>query len=192
MRVLLVDNYDSFTYNVVAMLVQLGADVQVVPNDAGSLSETTAPSFDAIIISPGPGGPESAGISCSLVSAAIDLNIPLLGICLGMQCIAQVCGSRVIPLDKGMVHGKASAIIHDGQGVYTDMKQRFLAGRYHSLVVGEQTLSKDLVASAHTEDGVLMGIRHRSAPVEGVQFHPESVLTPNGMDIVSRFLEVAC
>ncbi len=190
MRVLLVDNYDSFTYNVADVIARLGAQVEVVRNDVESVEQLLARGCDAIVLSPGPGGPDGAGVSRELVHAAIERGIPLLGICLGMQCIGDALGASVVRLD-GVVHGAATPLVHDGDGIFAGAPQRMDAGRYHSLVVDEQTLPAELVATAHTDDGVLMAVRHASAPVVGIQFHPESILTPHGPDLLARFLEAA-
>ena len=191
-RVLLVDNYDSFTYNVADVLARLGADVEVVRNDARTVEQLLAGGCDAIVLSPGPGRPDGAGVSRELVHAAIERDIPLLGICLGMQCIGDALGAKVVRLPGGgVVHGQATALVHDGAGVYAVAPEQLDAGRYHSLVVDEATLPDELVATSHTVDGVLMGVRHRSARVEGIQFHPESILTPHGPQLLARFLEAA-
>lgn len=187
MRVLLVDNYDSFTWNVADLLARLGADVDVVRNDATSAEALLERRHEAIVLSPGPGGPERAGVSIQLVNEAIVRRIPLLGVCLGMQCIGAALGARIERLS-GVVHGAASPVVHDDAGVYAGIEQQFAAGRYHSLVVAEDTLPPQLLATAHTTDGVLMGIRHVDAPLEGVQFHPESILTPRGGALLANFL----
>ena len=190
MKVLLLDNYDSFTYNVAHQLEQLGANVVVVRSDADRVEVLLRERYDAIVISPGPGTPDEAGISIDLINAAIEQDIPLLGICLGMQCIAQALGGSISRL-QGVVHGTASPVHHDGAGIYVDMPQPFAAGRYHSLVVDEATLPETLVATARTADGVLLGVRHVNRCIEGVQFHPESILTPHGDLLVSAFLAQA-
>ena len=190
MRIVLVDNYDSFTWNVADRLATLGARVDVLRNDAVTADELLAQGHDGIVLSPGPGGPDGAGVSLELVHEAEARDIPLLGICLGMQCIGQAFGGRVVRLG-GVVHGAASPVEHDGAGLYAGLEQGFEAGRYHSLVVEETTLPEVLVATAHTADGILMGIRHRSAPMAGVQFHPESILTPRGDRILDNFLTSA-
>jgi anthranilate synthase/aminodeoxychorismate synthase-like glutamine amidotransferase len=190
MNVLLLDNYDSFTHNVADALARLGADVDVVRCDAESVDELLARGADALVISPGPGSPHAAATSRELVIAAARRRIPLLGICLGMQCIAAAYGARIERLER-VVHGAASTVVHDGDGVFRDLPERFAAGRYHSLVVAQATLPPGLRAVAHTEDGVLMGIRHRALPIHGVQFHPESILTPAGDRLLGTFLELA-
>ena len=191
MKVLLIDNYDSFTYNVADVLARLGAEVDVVRNDATTVADVLAGAPDAIVLSPGPGGPADAGICLDLVSAAHEQGVPLLGICLGMQCIGAAYGGTIARLG-GVVHGSASPVVHDGEGLFHDLPQRFDAGRYHSLVVDEASLPAELVATAHTDDGILMGLRHRAARVSGVQFHPESILTPEGPRLLANFLaEVA-
>jgi anthranilate synthase/aminodeoxychorismate synthase-like glutamine amidotransferase len=191
MNVLLVDNYDSFTWNVADLLARLGAQVDVVRNDATSVEDIMRGArYDAIVLSPGPGGPEEAGICVDLVHAAARADVPLLGICLGMQCIGAAYDGSITRLD-GVVHGAATPVVHDSGGVFANVPQRFAAGRYHSLVVDEATLPVQLRATAHTEDGVLMGLRHRSARIEGIQFHPESILTPEGPKLLLNFLEEA-
>ena len=187
---LLIDNYDSFTWNVADALAQQGAEVQVVRNDAATTDELMALEPTAIVISPGPGAPASAGVSVDVVRAASRERIPLLGICLGMQCIAAAYGGDIVRLG-GVVHGSASPVEHDARGVFAGMPQGFDAGRYHSLVVADATMPDELVATARTPDGVLMGIRHRALEVHGVQFHPESILTPLGGQLFARFLELA-
>ena len=190
MRVLLIDNYDSFTWNVADLLARLGAVVDVIRNDAATLAELLAREHDAIVLSPGPGGPDGAGISVAVVEAASQRDIPLLGICLGMQCIGIAYGARISRLG-GVVHGCASAVHHDGAGMFEGVPQGFSGGRYHSLVVDEATLPLGLTATAHTDDGVLMGVRHDTACIEGVQFHPESILTEHGDLLLGGFLRRA-
>jgi anthranilate synthase component 2 len=184
---LLIDNYDSFTFNVAGALAERGAEVEVVRNDAATVEELLALEPSSIVISPGPGGPSSAGISVAMILAAAERRIPLLGVCLGMQCMGAAFGGDIVRLG-GVVHGSASPVEHDGSGVFAGMAQGFDAGRYHSLVVADATLPQELVVNARTPDGVLMGIRHRELPMHGVQFHPESILTPQGGRLFANFL----
>ncbi|MCW2955811.1 MAG: anthranilate synthase, component [Thermoleophilia bacterium] len=181
----LIDNYDSFTWNVAGMLAEQGAEVEFVRNDAIDVAGVLALQPERIILSPGPGGPADAGICEALVHAAVERCIPLVGICLGMQVIGHAFGASIVRLDH-VVHGSASPIDHDGSGVFAGVPAGFAAGRYHSLVVEEASLPAELVATAHTPDGVLMGVRHRTLPIEGVQFHPESILTPEGHRLLAN------
>jgi anthranilate synthase/aminodeoxychorismate synthase-like glutamine amidotransferase len=183
--ILLVDNYDSFTYNLYQYLGELGAAIRVVRNDAVSVREALASSFEGIVISPGPGLPKDAGISLDLVRAVRD--VPVLGVCLGHQAIGQAFGGEVARA--APMHGKTSIVHHDGQGVFSGLPNPFVATRYHSLVVKRDTLPSCLQLSAWTEDGVVMGLRHRNLPIDGVQFHPESFLTTVGKDLLRNFLQ---
>jgi anthranilate synthase component II len=185
-RVLLVDNYDSFVYNLVQELGELGADPVVHRNDAIDVDGIRGASPDAILISPGPGRPEDAGISNAVI-AQLAGEFPILGVCLGHQAIGEVYGGEVVAAPS-IMHGKTSAIHHDGQGVFAGLPDPFVATRYHSLVVDPSSVPGDLEVSATTADGVIMGLRHRTLPVEGVQFHPESLLTPEGPSLLSNFL----
>jgi anthranilate synthase component 2 len=186
--VLVIDNYDSFTYNLVQYLGELGAEVQVMRNDVVSLEEVAATKPDRIVISPGPGRPEQAGVTMSVIRH-LGQATPVLGVCLGHQAIGAVFGGSVVRADKPM-HGKTSTIEHDGRGVFNGISGPFLASRYHSLVVAESDLPDALEVSARTrEDGAIMGLRHRTWPVHGVQFHPESILTGEGRRILRNFLE---
>ena len=185
-KVLLVDNYDSFTYNLVQELGELGADPVVFRNDAIDVAGIRDQTPDGIIISPGPGRPEDGGISMEVV-AELGADIPVLGVCLGHQCIGQVFGALVGPAPK-LMHGKTSPVIHDGAGVFAGMANPFEATRYHSLVVERASVPDVLEVSAETADGVVMGLRHRSLPIEGVQFHPESILTRVGPQLLANFL----
>jgi len=186
--VLVIDNYDSFTYNLVQYLGELGADVQVMRNDAVSIGEVCAARPKHIVISPGPGRPEQAGITMDVIRQ-LGSTIPVLGVCLGHQAIGAVFGGNVVRAGVPM-HGKTSTIEHDGRGVFNGISGPFLASRYHSLVVSDTGLPADLEVSARTrEDGVIMGLRHRRWPVHGVQFHPESILTGEGRRILRNFLE---
>jgi len=186
--ILLIDNYDSFTYNVANALTMAGADdVRVIRNDAATVDELLALEPDAVCISPGPGGPDTAGVSVEMIRAAAERRLPLLGVCLGMQCMGAAFGGDIVRLGH-VVHGSASPIEHDDTGVFTNLPQGFDAGRYHSLVVADATLPEALVVNARTPDGVLMGVRHRELPMHGVQFHPESILTPRGGELFENFL----
>jgi anthranilate synthase component 2 len=186
--VLVIDNYDSFTYNLVQYLGELGAEVQVMRNDVVSLEEVAATKPDRIVISPGPGRPEQAGVTMNVIRR-LGQATPVLGVCLGHQAIGAVFGGSVVRADRPM-HGKTSTIEHDGRGVFNGISGPFLASRYHSLVVAESDLPDALEVSARTrEDGAIMGLRHRTWPVHGVQFHPESILTGEGRRILRNFLE---
>jgi len=184
--VLLLDNYDSFTYNLVQYLQVLGADVEVVRNDELSLAALEAMAPTRIVISPGPGAPEQAGLALELVAAFVG-RVPILGVCLGMQVIAQVFGAEII-CAPAPVHGKTAAIRHDGRTLFAGISNPFAAMRYHSLVVARAGFPAELEVSAETDDGLLMALRHRSWAVEGVQFHPESILTEEGMLLLENFL----
>jgi anthranilate synthase/aminodeoxychorismate synthase-like glutamine amidotransferase len=186
--VVVIDNYDSFTYNLVQYLGELGADVRVMRNDVVSLDEIAAAKPDHIVISPGPGRPENAGVTMNVIRRFGETT-PLLGVCLGHQAIGAVFGGAVVRAVVPM-HGKTSTIEHDGRGVFHGISGPFLASRYHSLVVSAEGLPGDLDVSARTrEDGAIMGLRHRTWPVQGVQFHPESILTGEGMRILRNFLD---
>jgi para-aminobenzoate synthetase component 2 len=195
--ILVIDNYDSFTFNLVQALQAAGADVQVVRNDQitreeiEALAEADGAALNGIVISPGPGDPERAGVSIDTVKLAADRRIPLLGVCLGMQSMGAAYGASIVRAPT-LVHGEASEVVHDGTGLLQGMPETFPAARYHSLMVDPATLPADLYVSATSpEDGVVMGLRHRSLPIEGVQFHPESVLTPDGPHLLANFLRLA-
>jgi len=185
-RVLLIDNYDSFVYNLVQELGELGADPVVHRNDAIDIAGIEALSPDAIVISPGPGRPESAGISKEVISTFAG-RIPILGVCLGHQAIGEVYGGRIVSAPT-LMHGKTSRIHHDGTGVFAGLPNPFVATRYHSLVIDPPSVPGVLEVTARTSDGVVMGFRHREFAVEGVQFHPESVLTASGPALLENFL----
>src|ERR671935_2521552 len=186
--VVVIDNYDSFTYNLVQYLGELGAQMQVMRNDAVSVDAILAARPDRIVISPGPGRPEEAGVTMPVIQC-LGNTTPILGVCLGHQAIGAVFGGSVVRAAVPM-HGKTSTIEHDGRGVFTGIHGPFVASRYHSLVVDGATMPEALEVSARTrEDGVVMGLRHRSWPVHGVQFHPESILTGEGRRILRNFLE---
>jgi anthranilate synthase/aminodeoxychorismate synthase-like glutamine amidotransferase len=188
-RVLVIDNYDSFVYNLVQELGELGADPVVHRNDAIDIDGIRAAAPEAILISPGPGRPEDAGISDAVIRELAG-EYPVLGVCLGHQAIGQVFGGQIVAAPT-LMHGKTSSIHHDGQGVFVGLPDPFIATRYHSLVVDPASVPDCLEVSATTSDGVIMGLRHRTLPIEGVQFHPESLLTPNGPDLLSNFLAAA-
>ncbi|MGD0115824.1 MAG: aminodeoxychorismate/anthranilate synthase component II [Dehalococcoidia bacterium] len=184
---LLIDNYDSFTFNLYQYLSELGAQPHVVRNDAATLDEIEAMAPERIVISPGPGTPKEAGISVEVVRRFAGV-VPVLGVCLGHQCIGEAFGATVDGAGE-IVHGKLSEIHHDGRGVYRDLPNPFPATRYHSLAVRRESVPPCLEISAWTESGLVMGIRHRDLPVEGVQFHPESIMTAAGKSLLRNFLE---
>ena len=186
--VLVIDNYDSFTYNLVQYLGELGADVQVMRNDAVALSDVVAANAAGIVISPGPGRPEHAGVTMSVIRS-LGERTPVLGVCLGHQAIGAVFGGSVVRASAPM-HGKTSTIEHDGGGIFSGISGPFVASRYHSLIVSDKDLPSDLLVTARTKDeGLIMGLRHRQWPVYGVQFHPESILTGEGKTILRNFLK---
>ena len=189
MRILLVDNYDSFVYNLAQAFGALGAEPVVVRNDTG-LDDLIALDPDAVVVSPGPGTPDDAGVSVEAIRH-FGPRKPLLGVCLGHQCIGTAFGGRVDRAAVGPVHGKTSKVEHDGRGVYEGLPAPFVATRYHSLAIEEDTFPPDLEISSRSEDGIVMGVRHRDFPVEGVQFHPESVLTEDGPRLLHNFLRLA-
>ena len=188
-RVLIIDNYDSFTYNLVQQLGEIGAEITVFRNDAIDIAGIRAVAPDAIVLSPGPGRPEDAGITCMVIE---DLGgeIPILGVCLGHQAIGQVFGGEIVAAPT-LMHGKTSQIHHEGTGVFTGLPDPFTATRYHSLVIDPTTVPEVLEVTATTADGVIMGVAHRSLNIHGVQFHPESILSPLGPQLLATFLECA-
>jgi anthranilate synthase component 2 len=189
MKVLLLDNYDSFTYNLAQYLGELGHAPAVHRNDTISLGEVESMKPDRIVISPGPGRPEDAGITVDVIRQC-GRRIPVLGVCLGHQGIGHAFGGEVVRAPT-LMHGKVSSVQHDGRGVFAGVAQPFVAGRYHSLIVADPP-PEALEISARTDEGIIMGLRHREWPVHGVQFHPESVLTGEGMKILRNFLELPC
>jgi len=185
----MIDNYDSFTYNVVQYLGELGAEVQVVRNDEISVADIRALAPQQIVISPGPCTPNEAGISMAVIEAFAGV-VPILGICLGHQCIGQVFGGKVVRAGR-LMHGKTSLVHHDGRGVFAGLPNPFQAGRYHSLIAQRDTIPAALEITAWTPEGEIMGVRHRELAVEGVQFHPESILTPDGPQLMGNFLRAS-
>jgi anthranilate synthase/aminodeoxychorismate synthase-like glutamine amidotransferase len=188
MQILIIDNYDSFTYNLVQYLGELGADLDVKRNDSASVSSLLDAAPDGLVISPGPGVPQNAGVSIEAVQRFGDAGIPVLGVCLGHQAIGEAYGGKTVRA-RTIMHGKTSAIEHERRGVFVGLPQPFDATRYHSLVVEEASLPIVLEVTARTGDGEIMGVRHREKPVEGVQFHPESILTLEGKSLLSNFLD---
>lgn len=184
--ILLIDNYDSFTYNIYQMIANMGREVEVIRNDKITTVEIDSAKYEAIVISPGPGTPDDAGV-CKDVVRVFAGKVPILGICLGHQVIGEVFGGKVIRAGK-FVHGKTSPVKHIGTGAYQGLSQDILVGRYHSLIVERESLPDCLEITAELEDGMIMGIRHRDYKVEGIQFHPESILTPDGEKILGSFL----
>jgi para-aminobenzoate synthetase component 2 len=192
LRVLVLDNYDSFVYTLNGYLRQLGAETDVLRNDAldeGELADRLS-GYDAVLLSPGPGKPSDAGVSIPLVHAALLSATPLLGVCLGHQAIAEAFGGVVTNAEE-LMHGKTSRVVHDESGLFAGVPEPFTATRYHSLAVVDGTVPQELVVTARTEGGVIMGLQHRSAPIYGVQFHPESVMTEGGHRLLANWLEVA-
>jgi anthranilate synthase/aminodeoxychorismate synthase-like glutamine amidotransferase len=186
---LVIDNYDSFTYNLVQYLGELGERIEVRRNDQVTVAEITGSLRpERIVISPGPGTPDNAGVSLAVIKQLAG-RIPILGVCLGHQAIGQAFGGKVIR-SPVLMHGKASEICHDGKTIFSGLEDHFSAGRYHSLVVDRETLPASLEISAYTDDETIMGLRHRELKVEGVQFHPESILTPNGKKLLANFLKL--
>lgn len=187
--IVVIDNYDSFTYNLVQYLGELGIKIQVYRNDKISIREITKKDLTGIVISPGPCTPKEAGISVEVVQK-LGAKIPILGVCLGHQSIGVAYGGRVVPAKK-LMHGKTSPIYHNQKGLYLGIDNPFIAGRYHSLVLDPLSLPLCLKITARTEDGTIMGVRHKEYPVEGVQFHPESILTSSGKNILKNFITIA-
>jgi anthranilate synthase/aminodeoxychorismate synthase-like glutamine amidotransferase len=186
-NVLLIDNYDSFTYNLVQAFLILGAEVQVHRNDAIDVAAALALAPTHLVISPGPGTPQQAGVSMQMIHAFAG-RIPIFGVCLGHQSLVEAFGGKVVRASR-LMHGKVSPVTHDGKGLYSGMVQSFAAGRYHSLIADPESIPPMLEVTSRTDQGEIMGVRHRSLPIEGVQFHPESVLTPDGPILMGNFLK---
>lgn len=188
-RVLVIDNYDSFVYTLNGYLHELGAETTVIRNDAIDVTEidATLAEYDAVLLSPGPGKPADAGVSIPMVRAAQQSGTPLFGVCLGHQAIAEAFGATVTNAEE-LMHGKTSQVTHDGSDLFIDVRQPFTATRYHSLAVVAETVPDDLIVTAWTSGGIIMGVKHRTAPLVGVQFHPESVLTEDGYRMIGNWL----
>ena len=184
-RILVIDNYDSFVFTIVGYLQEIGADCEVVRNDA--IAAADGADFDGILVSPGPGTPQDAGVSIAMITACARRNQPMLGVCLGHQALGVAFGATVSRAPE-LLHGKTSMVHHDGSGVLEGLPSPFTATRYHSLTIDPATVSGDLIATAHTDSGVIMAVRHRTLPLEGVQFHPESVLTQGGHRLFANWL----
>ena len=186
--ILVIDNYDSFTYNLVQYLGELGAQMRIFRNDEITVPEAEALQPEKVLISPGPCTPREAGVSCDIIRAFAG-RVPILGVCLGHQCIGEVFGGRIVRADR-LMHGKTSPIHHRGESVFQGLPSPFEATRYHSLIIERETLPGELLLTAWTEEGEIMGVRHRDLPVHGVQFHPESILTREGKRLLKNFLEM--
>jgi anthranilate synthase/aminodeoxychorismate synthase-like glutamine amidotransferase len=185
-RMLLIDNYDSFTYNLVQAFAAMGANVLVYRNDAITVEEALALEPTHLVISPGPGRPEDAGVSLAMIEAFAG-KVPILGVCLGHQSIVQQHGGKIVRAER-LMHGKTSMVKHDGETIFASLSNPFEVGRYHSLCAEEASLPEDLYVTAQTDRGEIMGVRHKSLQIEGVQFHPESVLTPEGDELMANFM----
>ena len=186
--ILMIDNYDSFTYNLVQYLGDLKAEVEVHRNDKITVDEVVAKKPEGILISPGPSDPDHAGICMDLIARAAEENIPLFGVCLGHQAIGQVFGGKIIRT--APMHGKTSEIIHDGKSVFKGLPSPYEATRYHSLIIERETMPDCLEITSETEDGTIMGVMHKEKPIHGVQFHPESIATKHGHDLIQNFLDI--
>ena len=189
MRMLLIDNYDSFTYNLVQAFAALGAEVIVQRNDAITVEEALQLNLTHLVISPGPGRPEDAGVSVAMIAAFAE-RLPMLGVCLGHQCLVSHFGGEIVRAER-LMHGKTSMTKHDGKTIYGSLSQPFEVGRYHSLCAEHESLPDVLQLTAQTNRGEIMGVRHKTLPLEGVQFHPESVLTPEGDQLMANFLQMS-
>lgn len=184
--ILIIDNYDSFTYNLYQLVAEFGAAVRVVRNDELSIDQIRELKPSGIILSPGPGHPKDAGVTVDVL-LELGASIPVLGVCLGHQAIAQAFGGQVVSAPR-LMHGKSSVVTHDKLGIFAQSESPMQVGRYHSLMIATETIPDCLQVTSQTEDGLIMGVRHRQLPIEGVQFHPESVLTPNGQNLIKQFL----
>ena len=187
-RILLIDNYDSFTYNLVQAFAAMGAEVLVYRNDAINVEEAMQLGFSHLVVSPGPGRPEDAGVSLQMIGAFAG-RVPVLGVCLGHQCLVSYFGGDIVRAER-LMHGKTSLVTHDDRSIFHGLSKPFEAGRYHSLCVERGSLPAELELSAETTEGEIMAVRHRSLPLEGVQFHPESVLTPEGNALMANFMRM--
>ena len=187
MKILIIDNYDSFTFNLVQLVGKFTDDIIVKRNDKITLDEINEIKPDKIMISPGPGVPKDSGISLDIIRSTSQ-HIPILGVCLGHQAIGEIFGAKVVnaPI---LMHGKSSGVQHSGNGIYKEIKQNFDAGRYHSLILDSDSIPDVLEITSKTEDNIIMGVKHREFPIEGIQFHPESILTPEGEKIIKNWLE---
>lgn len=183
---LLLDNYDSFTYNIYQLLSELGAEVEVIRNDQITPTEVLQRGYEAVVLSPGPGVPQDAGVTEDLIRF-LKGRVPILGICLGHQAIGEVFGAKIIRAQE-IIHGKVSRVQHTGKGLYQDVRQAMAVGRYHSLIIERETLPACLEVTAELADGMIMGVRHKEYDIEGLQFHPESILTPDGRQLMQNFL----
>lgn len=188
--ILVIDNYDSFTFNLVHYLLELGAEVEVVRNDAISAGQALSMRPQAVLLSPGPCTPNEAGVCLDLIAAAAEAGLPLLGVCLGHQALGQAFGGTVVRAEQVM-HGKTSPVVHDGSGVFAGLPSPFTATRYHSLIVRDADLPAAFIVNATTADGTIMGMRHRDLPLHGVQFHPESIATEHGHALLANFMIAA-
>jgi anthranilate synthase/aminodeoxychorismate synthase-like glutamine amidotransferase len=186
-HLLMIDNYDSFTFNLVQYLGELGAEVETLRNDAATVDALLAKRPDGLVVSPGPGAPAEAGVSVEAVRRFAEAGVPTLGVCLGHQAIGEAFGGRIVRA-RTLMHGKTSPILHEGRGVFRDLPNPFEATRYHSLVIEPESCPDVLEVTAHTADGEIMGVRHRTLRLEGVQFHPESILTHEGKHLLANFL----
>jgi anthranilate synthase component II len=186
--ILVIDNYDSFTYNLVQMIGKMYSDIRVIRNQDMSVGEISALKPRGIILSPGPGRPEDAGITVEAVQK-LGTSIPILGVCLGHQSIGYAFGAKIVHAP-AIMHGRSSEVIHSGETILRSISNPLIAGRYHSLVISQENFPDDLKISSHTNDGIIMGVTHRKYPIEGIQFHPESILTPDGQHILHNWLEV--